>query len=225
MQENKPISRGQARRQAILDAAATLFMEQGYEQTSLSDILERSKGSRSTLYQQFGGKVGLLKALIQQVSQNFWQAVGQAPPPPALNESALADLGYQLLQAALDPRALAVLRLIQIVGPRSPEIADYFHDIGPRAVEEHIARLFQQGWADLGLPADSPASPRDLAACFLWAVMGDTHIRAMVGVPSQWNEEKMRSLVAVRVRFFLHGMRGAAGAAATSVAAPDQRQA
>ncbi|OIQ82488.1 HTH-type transcriptional repressor ComR [mine drainage metagenome] len=220
MQENKPISRGQARRQAMLEAAAALFTEQGYERTSLSDILECSKGSRSTLYAQFGGKEGLLKALIQQMSQNFWQALGQSPAPQPLDEAALVDLGCQLLRAALDPRALAVLRLIQSVGPRSPEIADYFHSIGPRAVEEHIARLFRQGWADLALPAACQATPRDLAACYLWAVMGDTHIRAMAGLPPPWDAEKMRRLVAVRVRFFLHGMSGAAGAAGA-----DQRQA
>ena len=51
------------RHEAILDAAETLFIEQGYDRTSLAEIVRRSGGSLATLYELFGNKQGLLHAI------------------------------------------------------------------------------------------------------------------------------------------------------------------
>src|SRR5688500_10647932 len=51
------------RQSAILDAAESLFLEQGYERTSLAEIVKRSGGSLATLYELFGNKQGLLHAI------------------------------------------------------------------------------------------------------------------------------------------------------------------
>ena len=48
---------------AILVAAEALFIEQGYERTSLAEIVRRSGGSLATLYDLFGNKQGLLHAI------------------------------------------------------------------------------------------------------------------------------------------------------------------
>ena len=199
-------SRGQARRQAMLEAARDLFLERGYDQTSLSDVLERSKGSRTTLYENFGGKEGLLKAIIEDTSHRFWLLIDPADFPPPLSEERLCDLGFRFLKAAVDPLSLGILRLIQSEGPRSPEIAAFFEGVGPCAVEERIAEIFRHGLVFPGV------DPLDLAVVFLWAVIGDTHVRHMAGMAPHWNEDEMRRMVAIRVRFFLHGAAGAAGA-------------
>src|SRR5687768_9552816 len=57
--------RRERRRGAMLDAARALFLEQGYDAVSLSDVVARSGGSLSTLYGLFGNKRGLLKAMMQ----------------------------------------------------------------------------------------------------------------------------------------------------------------
>lgn len=51
------------RQSAILDAAESLFLEQGYDRTSLAEIVKRSGGSLATLYELFGNKQGLLHAI------------------------------------------------------------------------------------------------------------------------------------------------------------------
>lgn len=52
--------RGTQRRQAILSAATDLFMEHGFEGTSLDMVIERAGGSRRSIYQYFDNKEGLL---------------------------------------------------------------------------------------------------------------------------------------------------------------------
>lgn len=58
------------RRIALVAAAKALFIEKGYEGTTLGDIVERAGGSLSTLYKLFGNKDGLLEAVISRVPKS-----------------------------------------------------------------------------------------------------------------------------------------------------------
>ncbi|MET0900088.1 MAG: TetR/AcrR family transcriptional regulator [Mycobacterium sp.] len=51
-------------RQAVVDAARALFAERGYFATTVNDIAEASRVSAGTVYQQCGGKQGLLRTLM-----------------------------------------------------------------------------------------------------------------------------------------------------------------
>jgi AcrR family transcriptional regulator len=51
-------------RRAVVDAARSLFAERGYFATTISDIAELSRVSPGTIYQQCGGKQGLLRTLM-----------------------------------------------------------------------------------------------------------------------------------------------------------------
>lgn len=47
----------------IVDAAWELFYEQGYEQTTIDEIVERSETSKGSFYHYFDGKDALLSSL------------------------------------------------------------------------------------------------------------------------------------------------------------------
>ncbi|MBS0385347.1 MAG: helix-turn-helix transcriptional regulator, partial [Proteobacteria bacterium] len=47
------MDRGVARRHAFLLSAREVFLEQGYEQASVNDVVRRAGGSFATLYAQF----------------------------------------------------------------------------------------------------------------------------------------------------------------------------
>lgn len=51
-------------RRAVVDAARTLFAERGYFATTVNDIADASRVSAGTVYQQCGGKQGLLRTLV-----------------------------------------------------------------------------------------------------------------------------------------------------------------
>jgi AcrR family transcriptional regulator len=55
--------RSQARRQAILDAAATVFAAQGYHRASMRDIARSAGGSLAGLYHHFATKEEILFAI------------------------------------------------------------------------------------------------------------------------------------------------------------------
>src|SRR3546814_3108340 len=51
-------TRRQDRRKAILDAAESLFLDQGFDRVSLAAVVGQSGGSLATLYELFGNKQG-----------------------------------------------------------------------------------------------------------------------------------------------------------------------
>jgi len=62
--------------QAVLEEAATeLFLEQGYQATSIDEIASRAGVSRATFFNYFGGKADVLLVEIDRALESFGQAI------------------------------------------------------------------------------------------------------------------------------------------------------
>lgn len=183
----------------MLDAATELFLEQGFDRTSLSDIVSRSKGSRSTLYEQFGNKEGLLRAMVEEVTSQIWQVIGDDGDGP-FTEAGLVELGMRFAESALAPRAIAVFRVLAAERDRVPEIADLFFERGPRTVERLLADRFRKS-----LPTQSGiGTPEQLGQVFLGAMLGVFHAHHVLGLPA--SEVDIAAHVRITVRIFLDGI-------------------
>src|ERR1700709_1434069 len=58
--------RGKQRSEGMLRTAADLFLEKGYEQTSVDDIIQRAGGSKRHIYREIGGKEGVFLAAVRR---------------------------------------------------------------------------------------------------------------------------------------------------------------
>lgn len=76
-------------RATLLDAAAELFLEQGYEKTSIDQIAHRAGVARATFFNYFGAKGDLLWADLDPHLQDFG---GVAPSLASRDEAARALL-------------------------------------------------------------------------------------------------------------------------------------
>lgn len=201
-EQDKPSPRALARRQAMVDAATELFLEQGFERTSVSDIVARSKGSRSTLYEQFGNKEGLLRAMIEDMTANVWSLVGDDGDEGALTEEGLVRLGLRFTSAALDTRAINLFRILAAESHHLPEVAQFFYECGPAKVETLLGRRFSAAWGDNpALPA-----PERLAQIFLGALLGIFHNHCIMGLSGPCSPEAIEGHVRTCVRVFLRGV-------------------
>lgn len=72
--------RGAATRQRIVETAARLVYEQGARGTSLDDVMERSRTSKSQLYHYFDNKDALLRAVIAWQTERIIGANMRAAP-------------------------------------------------------------------------------------------------------------------------------------------------
>lgn len=71
MVPNLANKRASIRYNKVLNAGFELFLEKGYNDTSLNDIVERSGGSLSTIYKYFKNKEGLFKAIVANGVSKF----------------------------------------------------------------------------------------------------------------------------------------------------------
>lgn len=175
-----PASRREARRQAILEAAAALFLEKGYGATSLSDVVARSGGSLATLYEMFGNKAGLLRELILDRCREVTAGLDRHGAASSDPREALTDLGRRLFDVVMSDDAVAVVRLIVAEGGQFPELAPLFFATGPEngrsRVSEYLARQTEKGVLRIG--------NAELAARqFCDLVRGEHHFRAICGMP------------------------------------------
>ena len=67
-------AKSETRRQAILDAAAQVFQETGFERTTMAAICERLGYSKATLYNYFPSKETLFSAVVFEATEAEFQA-------------------------------------------------------------------------------------------------------------------------------------------------------
>src|SRR3546814_5880367 len=60
--------RSEVRRGALIEAAGTLFVEQGVDATTVDDIARRAGVAKGTFYHYFGSKACMLDALRERFS-------------------------------------------------------------------------------------------------------------------------------------------------------------
>src|SRR5262245_45646763 len=127
-----------ARREAILDVAQQVFLEEGFAAASMSTIAARLGGSKGTLYNYFRSKDELFKAYVErrclwQQDQVFALKSGETP------EAALTRICHSYLTFILDEITLRNFALIAAESERAPELGRIFYDTGPRRGTERLA--------------------------------------------------------------------------------------
>ncbi len=193
--------RREARRRAFLDAAGDLFVEKGYGATSLADVVKRSGGSLATLYEFFGNKGGLFKALIADRVERItgvFDEDGIAQRPPA---SALTEFGRRMLDLILDPDVIAVQRLVIAESSQFAELATDFFAAGPAAATARLTDYLADQAKRGRLKIDDPSLA---AEHFGGLVKGSCHACTLFGLPEGLlsAEERIRR-VTIGVEIFL----------------------
>lgn len=150
-------SRTDARRQVILDKAAAVFRETGYERASMAQIAARVGGSKTTLYGYFSSKQELFAAVMTDAMRAQSDALTAMLEPNAdrdLRETLLA-FGRAYLRFVLSPEITAVTR-IGIADAEANDIGPKLYALGPA---EGLARLAShiEAWIARGLLRDAPA--------------------------------------------------------------------
>jgi AcrR family transcriptional regulator len=191
----------EVRREAILDAARAVFLERGYAGATIDAVVERSGGSKATVYALFGNKEGLFSALAADCAEGIGAQVRALAPGESIEDS-LRSLGRAYLEAILSRERLAIFRLVAGESGRLPQLGDIFYRLGPEAAVAHFAGLFR-GWGARGLIAG--ADPHALASHFIGALRGDLFFRALFNPTRAPTKKEIADHVDAVVALFLRG--------------------
>lgn len=113
-QPGKRAAQGRATRDNLVKVATRLFAEQGYEDTSVEDVLAATGFSRGALYHHFAGKEALFEAALERVEGRVLAGLeGLVADAPSAT-SALHSVALGWIEAAGDP---AIARIMLIDAP------------------------------------------------------------------------------------------------------------
>lgn len=168
------------KREAALDAAEKQFLATGYESVTMESIAHESGVAKQTLYSYFGSKRALFLELVTTSTTGARGAAFAASPD--MDETAdprelLRERLVVQLAQVLDPRVLALRRLVIGELTRSPELAEAMYRNGPAYAIEVLADVLA-GIAATG--ALDIVDPVVAATQLNWLVMGEPINRAML---------------------------------------------
>jgi AcrR family transcriptional regulator len=108
-------ARGDRTRRDLVDAGRALFVEKGYFETSISDLVTRSGvGTRGAFYHHFKDKAELFRAVFEEVERDLTLRSLASPPQGADAWEKLSVGMRGFLESALEPE---VQRVMLIDGP------------------------------------------------------------------------------------------------------------
>ncbi|WP_286271252.1 MULTISPECIES: TetR/AcrR family transcriptional regulator [Thalassotalea] len=132
----------------ILDAAQQLFLEHGYDNTSLEMIISEAGGSRRNIYSEFGNKEGLLIAVIKEhiaAQVSLLVDIDYDLPP----EEALTKVCCRFMDGFLSETVIKLFRLVINIVPTLPQLGELIFHYGPltgcRPISDYLAYLNKQG--------------------------------------------------------------------------------
>ena len=181
--------RREATRGRLLDAAARLFAEQGYESTSTQQILDAAGTSRGALYHHFATKQAIFEAVFERVS----------------NEAIARALRGTTSGSALEALTRSCLNWLREV--RRPEVGAILIEQGPQVLGWKRARDLE-AQTSLGLVTQSleaavesgelSLQSVELSARFLNAALGEAALASIhggTGISQRAVERAIRQLI------------------------------
>lgn len=166
----------EARTQELLQTAGALFLKNGYTKTSLESIARAAHVAVRTIYVKFGGKEGLLAAVLAAKRHRFFRSQSMDTDPRPLREI-IDDFAHQMYALITSQEAIDLQRIVLAEAPTNPELAEAFWNGGPRKTREMLSRFFARPEIRAQMRPDVPL---DLLPCHLMAtITGELMINLM----------------------------------------------
>jgi len=128
-------------RTAILGAATDLFLELGYDRTSLARVADRAGVSKATLFKQFPTKAELFEATVLAAGENSDSV--QVEEPSGDFHAGLVSLGMLYAELLNRPRMTELIRAVIAESARFPELRERTFDFGTLPVLKALRRYLQ----------------------------------------------------------------------------------
>jgi TetR/AcrR family transcriptional regulator, mexJK operon transcriptional repressor len=193
--------RGDAKSEQIRATATELFLRRGYDGVSVDEIVRIVGGSKTNVYNHFGGKEGLFAAIVNGLCEDALASFVTIDVANLSVEKGLRALAVTLLGILLEEKLLAVQRLVIAESMRFPALGRAWIRSGPERSRRIIARFIEQQQRAGRL---RQCDPHQSATLFHDMICFDLVHRAIVG--DQPTDDDVRQRIESAIEVLLHGI-------------------
>ncbi len=192
----------ESKRQAIIQAAAEVFREVGFERASMSDIRERIGGSKATLYNYFPSKEKLFFEVMHQAKELELEAItGELDADADDLRRELVRFGQKFMTVLYSADAIAV-RHLAIAESRHSDIGRLSFEQGMAPIEKRVAEFLKKVMKRGVLRT---ADPKIAAIHLLSLLESELLQRVLLGVIDNVKPESLSGPVRRAIEVFLSG--------------------
>lgn len=130
------------KRQRALDAALTVFSENGYAAATMDAIAMEAGLTKPTLYQYFNSKQALFQAMMLAPRNNMLMVFDA--PSDACHVTQLWRFSWAYADVVMRPEFLSLARLVIGDATRLPDLGQAYQNSGPNRVLEGLTRFMAQ---------------------------------------------------------------------------------
>ncbi|HEY9064731.1 MAG TPA: TetR/AcrR family transcriptional regulator [Burkholderiaceae bacterium] len=190
----------EAKREAILEVAAKVFQELGYERASMDEIAARVGGSKVTLYGYFSSKQQLLLDVVKHMGdRHLSPAFDELVPGRDDVVDVLRRFGEKFLAFICSPEAVGGYRIVVAQAGQS-DIGRGFFELGPKRGQDQVQAYLQAEMA-AGRLQQADAS---VAAQHLMALLGaEAHEPLLMGAMLPPTRQRIKQMVERAVAVFM----------------------
>jgi len=198
------------KRNQIIGAARKLFLESGYDATSMDAIAEDSGVSKRTAYNYFKNKEALFAAMMEKVIEKVCEEevlaeMDQMTPwlelPPDVALKAAAKI---YLKVFLAPEALDLVRAIVAESNRFPGLGEMYWDMGDKQMKSGLAEILSV-WDSQGVL--SIPDPQMAASQFIGMIREPYFLPLIFGFGNQPSAKELDATLDTAVSAFLSGLK------------------
>lgn len=192
----------EVRKRLILSVAEKLFIENGYEKTTLSQISKASGVTKRTIYDHIGDKETLFRTVCMECLPQSLELHFEVRPTGGSTREVLKNLAGLIMGYSLSSENLALTRMLITERMRFPELVqqsvEVLRELFKDAIENVLAEMVEHGL----LPQMN--NPR-IPYYFYDMIVGSMQTQMLFGMKQDLPEEEE---VDERIDIFLHGLCG-----------------
>ena len=155
-----------------------------------------------TIYVKFGGKAGLLEAVLVSRREQFFRIADMEHDMRPFRE-VVSDFAHQFFDLLCKEQLIAMQRVVIAEAPGNPELADTFYGAGPRLTREMLDRFFSRPDVRAQLHEDLPFA--QLPAILTTTIAGDS-IQRFVFPAAQPGPAEAHRLLDERLALFFRSV-------------------
>jgi TetR/AcrR family transcriptional regulator, mexJK operon transcriptional repressor len=186
-------------------AATEIFLDKGYDGTSMDDVAVKADVSKPTLYKYFYDKERLFAEIVRATTgeiDDLVRLVSETMIGQTSAESGLLVLARQFIAALMQPQVLRLRRLVIANADRFPDVGRSWYEQGFERVLATLATSFQD-LADRKLlhVDDSRLAANHFVGLLLWIPVN----KAMFTGDHHFNPDEIERSAVAAVHAFLAG--------------------